>query len=277
MQIRLNRKFLVHFKELRYQFWFIVFVIPTLAFSEMCVLNNPENAMKRIFSKAENYTKIVNKVNSEKQNRIEKRLEMNLHHSEKDEWVYYKLESKKGRFLGYITAVAEKYNNISIEMVIGITPDGDIKNVYMQNRAADKNQAVSDKLLKSFAGTTILDFKKTKFKKGPDNAPIRNVLLTGIKKSLILYDEIGKPITSLKQILASPASFDFKEVTLEGTFNGICCNIDFYYKEGEEVIEIKGQPPVGTKKGDSVRIDAKVRVCITGKDPIITVKNIEKR
>lgn len=79
-------------------------------------------------------------------------------------------------------------------------------------------------------------------------------------------------LVKLKQIMEEPATYNNKEVLLEGQFAGICCESDFFYKEDFETIELspQGFPSpkliVGTPiraygiarvSGDRIRVEVK--------------------
>jgi hypothetical protein len=68
-------------------------------------------------------------------------------------------------------------------------------------------------------------------------------------------------VVKLEQIVSDPFSYDQKEVILEGNFAGICCESDFFYKEGLETVEIspQGFPSPKLTVGTPVRIHGIVK------------------
>lgn len=70
------------------------------------------------------------------------------------------------------------------------------------------------------------------------------VPITGCSNSKITGAQFGEKIPStmgivkLAQLSLNPTSYNQKEIVLEGTFGGICCDTDFFYKEGMDMIEV---------------------------------------
>ncbi len=277
MQSKCDIKFKLKYRFINQITAISIFVYSINVTGEICEWENPKNTMKLIFSKAQSYKTITKVIDEGQKKIIEKKIGFNLHPSENINWTYYKLDNDKGKVQGYISTIAEKSDNETIEIVMGVDPDGTIKGVYLQNASKEDKVSVSDKFLKRFRGKTIKHFLKQGNDSKSENTAAEITIIRGVKKMLVLYDELGKTITKLADILFAPSKYDFKTVTLEGIFEGICCAADFYYKEENKIVEILGRPSADIDKGDKVRIKVKIRACMIGEKPTILVKSMEKK
>lgn len=129
----------------------------TPTYADVCVWRNPERTMSRIFPQAGDYKTITKIINEKQRAIIEKRLGQRLTAGESKDWIYYQITGKEGETLGYITADAEKGEYGVIEMVAGITPDGKVKDIYIQRSRERDKEFKSREFLDQFRDKTVTD------------------------------------------------------------------------------------------------------------------------
>jgi Na+-translocating ferredoxin:NAD+ oxidoreductase RnfG subunit len=161
------------------------------AYADVCVWRNPERTMTKIFPEAGDYKTITKIITNEQKENIEKRLQDKLTPGESKDWIYYEITGAKTETLGYIIADAEKGEYGVIEMVMGITPDGKVKGIYIQRSMERDKEFKSKGFLEQFIGKTTSDT----FKIGSDinvtneSIAVKAVIL-GVRKMFIFYDEL---------------------------------------------------------------------------------------
>lgn len=164
------------------------------ASADVCVWRNPERTMVNIFPQAKDYRTVDRKISEEKRAIIEKQLGEKLAPGEREDWTYYEIMGKENGLLGFISADAEKGEFGVIEVVVGITPEGKVKGVYIQ-RAREKNKEFkSREFLSQFEGKTVKDSlligKGIQVKER--SLPVQMTVL-GVRKMLIFYDQLANP------------------------------------------------------------------------------------
>lgn len=170
---------------------FLLFLSSTV-YAEVCVWRNPERTMTKIFPEARDYESVDAKISAEKLKLIEKRSGRPLDSGERGLWIYYGLKGNNAETLGYILTDAEKGEYGVIEIIVGVTPGGKVKGVYIQ-RAREKNKEFKSKeFLEQFIGKT----KDDTIQIGKD-IKAQSVLATeevayGVRKMLVMYDELRK-------------------------------------------------------------------------------------
>lgn len=172
---------------------FFVMGISTIAYADVCVWRNPERTMTKIFPDAGDYKTITKIISEEKRKTIEERLGGQLAAGESKDWIYYEITGKRGETLGYIIADAEKGEYGVIEIVMGIFPNGKVKEIYIQRSSEKDKEFKSKEFLEQFIGKTIKDPVQIggDIKTGSQSTAVKAVML-GIRKMLIFYDELGK-------------------------------------------------------------------------------------
>lgn len=170
----------------------IVLFTSSIVFAEVCVWRNPERTMIKIFPKASDYKTITKGIGPDKKAAIEKRIEESISPDESKEWMYYEITGKDGKSLGYISADAETGEYGVIEMVMGITPEGKVKSLYIQ-RAREKDREFQSKIfLDQFAGKTAKDSFDGKDVTAAKDSVAQQKVVLGVRKMLIFYEELGK-------------------------------------------------------------------------------------
>lgn len=174
---------------------FVVLVFLLLSssvYADVCVWRNPERTMTKIFHEAGDYKTITKLISDAKRESIEKRLGKKLAPGEDKDWVYFEITDATGKSLGYITAVAEKGEYGVIEIVMGITHDGTVIDVYIQRSSERDKEFKSEEFLKQFKDKTIKDsIELGKDIKAKETQAVKAVIF-GARKKLIFYDELGK-------------------------------------------------------------------------------------
>lgn len=160
--------------------------------ADVCVWRNPERTMSTIFPEAKDYRTVDKKISPDKREIIEKKLNDKLAPGEREDWTYYKILGKDDQGLGCIIADAEKGEFGVIEIVMGITPDGKVKGVYIQRAREKKKEFKSKEFLSQFEGKTVKDSlalgKDIKVKEV--SLPVKMTVL-GIRKMLLFYEELA--------------------------------------------------------------------------------------
>lgn len=165
--------------------------ISSTVYADVCVWRNPERTMAKIFHGAGDYKTITRIISGPKREIIEKRLGEELSPGERKDWIYYEITDDSGATAGYIIADAEKGEYGVIEIVMGITPDGKIKGIYIQRARERDKEFKSRQFLKQFEEKTIKDsIEPGKDIKAKETHAVKAVIL-GVKKMLIFYDELG--------------------------------------------------------------------------------------
>ena len=110
---------------------------------------------------------------------------------ESKDWVYYELTGSLGKTIGFITADAEKGEYGVIEIIMGITPDGSVKGIYIQRARERDNEFKSNKFLGQFVGKTVKDPIQAgvDIKIQTSSIAVSAVVL-GVRKMLIFFDEL---------------------------------------------------------------------------------------
>ena len=175
--------------------WCLLLVTLLLAGStaqaEVCVWRNPERTMKKIFPEAGDYKTITLSINDQKRELIEQQLGQKLTSGERKEWIYYKITDKKAGILGYIVADAEKGEYGAIELVMGITPGGQIEGIYVQRSRERDKEFKSKEFLGQFVGKSIKDHIQIGDDiKGNKESVAAELVVFGVRKLLIFYDKL---------------------------------------------------------------------------------------
>lgn len=170
----------------------LVFFI-SWANADVCVWRDPERTMAKIFSEASDYKTITKIISTEKKEIIEKRLQDVLTPGESKDWIYYEITGSPGDTLGYILADAEKGEYGVIEIVMGISPDGKVKEIYIQRAREKDKEFKSNDFLQQFIGKTINDPIQINndIKITNESLAVKTVIL-GVRKMLIFYDELSR-------------------------------------------------------------------------------------
>ena len=159
-------------------------------FADVCVWRNPERTMVLIFPQARDYKTLDRKISNEREAEIEKLLGKPLDPGERESWSHYEIVGSNGKALGYIIADAEKGEYGVIEVVMGITPDGKVKQVYIQRERERDKEFKSKEFLNQFVGKT----KDEPIQIGEDikvgrSLPAEQAALA-VKKMLIMFYEL---------------------------------------------------------------------------------------
>lgn len=258
-------------------------------FSEVCIWRDPEKMMDKLFPDGKDYKSIEVKIASEKLTKIEKLLGKTLDPGEKDLWIYYEITDKSGKILGYVLTDAETGEYGVIEIVMGITSDLKIKNVYIQRSREKDKKHKSQEFLNQFIGKSKDDkFVFDSEDRGDGGNMAVNAIIYGIKKMLTMYnilviqkeeDKISQ--ITLHELLENPTIYRNKIVIVEGIFAGICCATDFFLKDGDNRIEVyisdKVSMPPKSKVGSKIKVTGKVKVKRKGEEVKIVAEQIEFR
>lgn len=143
--------------------------------------------MTKIFQDAGDYKTITKFISDEKRKAIEKRLGEKLTPGESKDWVYYEITGSQGEMLGYIVADAEKGEYGVIEIVMGITPDGRIKGLYIQRSQEKDKQFKSKEFLDPFTGKALEDVEK---EKRTEEYVASKAVVFGVRKMFLFYEEL---------------------------------------------------------------------------------------
>lgn len=71
---------------------------------------------------------------------------------------------------------------------------------------------------------------------------------------------------ALKDLLKTPATYKGKDVVINGTFSGKCCDADFNFKDGVDTIEVRppatgnGKQCMALKPGTAITLFGRVNV-----------------
>lgn len=191
---------MLHFKRtlsLRNSFKLILATVILLssrtAFAEVCVWRNPERTMVKIFPQASDYKTITKQISPEQKEIMEKRLGVVIASDESREWIYYEITGPNDRPHGYIIADAETGEYGVIEIVMGITPEGQIVDVYIQRTREKNKEFQSREFLDQFKGKSI----NNELELGKDITTAKELLshqqvVIGVRKMLLFYEELAK-------------------------------------------------------------------------------------
>jgi len=163
------------------------------ALADVCVWRDPEKTMKIVFPEAADYKTLTRKISAELRKEIEKRLSAELDPSERKEWASYRIVGKGGKELGRIIACAQKGEYGVIETIMGVTPDGKVKGVYIQrSRERVNKQLKSREFLGQFKDKTVNDpLRIGKDIKGiPGGEKAAEAVAFAVCKMLVLYDKL---------------------------------------------------------------------------------------
>lgn len=167
-----------------------VLLAASTAHADVCVWRDPERTMQKIFPQARDYETIERKISGEKARVIENHLGKPLDPGERHDWIFYKIRGNKGETLGYVLTDAEKGEYGAIEIVMGITPDGEVIGVYIQ-RARERDRGFKSKeFLDQFVGKT----KENQIRIGKDikaesSLPVEQAAFA-VRKMLVMFDEL---------------------------------------------------------------------------------------
>lgn len=129
--------------------------------ADVCVWRDPERTMQKIFPSARDYKTITVKMTAEKIAAIEKALGTKLDDSEKGEFNFYDIvgvEQGKPQKLGTLIALAGRAEFGTLEVVIGVDPNGRIVGAYIQRSRERVTRALeSPQFLDQFKGKTKSD------------------------------------------------------------------------------------------------------------------------
>ena len=176
-------------------FRIVVSLVLLLSFSlevlaDVCVWRDPEKTMALIFPQARDYKTLDRKISNEKRTNIEKRIGKPLDPGERETWSHHEIIGHNGKTIGYIIADAEKGEYGVIEIVMGITPDGKVKQVYIQ-RARERNKELKSKeFLEQFVNKTKEDpITLGKDIKAESSITTQQVAFA-VRKMLVMFDEL---------------------------------------------------------------------------------------
>lgn len=182
----LSKTFSYHFAA------FLVLLLFVTSRADVCVWRNPERTMSRVFSKAKDYKTIDTKIDDKKRAVIEKALGEKLAPGERENWTYYQITGENSNILGHIIADAEKGEYGVIEIVMGIFPDGKVKQVYIQRDREKNKEFKSREFLSKFEGKTVKDSlvigKDIQVKES--SLPVKMTIF-GVRKMLIFYEQLA--------------------------------------------------------------------------------------
>jgi Na+-translocating ferredoxin:NAD+ oxidoreductase RnfG subunit len=158
--------------------------------ADVCVWRDPEKTMVLIFPQARDYKTLDRKISNENRAAIEKRIGKPLDPGERESWSHYEIVGDDGKPLGYVIADAEKGEYGVIEIVMGITADGKVKQVYIQRARERKKEFKSKEFLNQFVGK----MKDEPIQIGKDikaeHSLSNEQVAFAVKKMLVMFDEL---------------------------------------------------------------------------------------
>ena len=168
----------------------LVIVASVSVFADVCVWRNPERTMAKVFPKAHDYKTVDLKISAEKRAAIEQRLGKALDPGERETWTYYEIIGNDKSLLGYIIADAEKGEYGVIEIVMGLSTEGVVQQVYIQRARERDKEFKSKEYLVQFVGKSKEDpLKLGQDLKATATLPTQQVAF-GVRKMLIMFDEL---------------------------------------------------------------------------------------
>lgn len=169
--------------------------VATPLWADVCVWRDPERTMQRIFPSARDYKTITVKMTADKIDAIEKALGAKLDDSEKREFNFYEVVGvSQGRpqKLGTVIALAGRAEYGTIEVVIGVDPNGRIIGAYIRRSRERVTRALeSPQFLEQFKGKArndALDVGTTIKSAGPDADAASRVVASVIRKMLVFRE-----------------------------------------------------------------------------------------
>lgn len=173
------------------------------ASADVCVWRDPDKTMSRLFPDARDYQTVTKKVTAAAVRRIEQQLGTALDESEKAEFNFYDLRTRRGGkavSVGTAMALAGRGEYGVIEVVIGLDPSGTIRSVYIQRSRERTNKVIQSRsFLDQFTGKTVQDplaFGKDLSKPAGGGLAAETVRLT-IRKMLLFHHALAaEPATS---------------------------------------------------------------------------------
>ena len=156
----------------------------------VCVWRNPERTMTRLFPEARDYRTVSVAVTPDKLATIEKRLGSAVLPGQREQFQYFEMLDDKGNVIGYTQAVTQKGEFGAIEMVFGLSMEHKITGLYIQ-RARERDSSFRDEtFLKGFSNTGISDADKLSDPNADKGTIATRAVTLGIKKELIIFDEL---------------------------------------------------------------------------------------
>lgn len=85
----------------------------------------------------------------------------------------------------------------------------------------------------------------------------------------------AKAVT-VAELLRDPKAYAGKEVAVKGTFSGICCESDWFLKDGVDTIEVYGTKmcPIPSKKKIQSKLTVVGTVMVRNDQPALTSKEL---
>lgn len=167
----------------------------TPLWADVCVWRDPERTMQKIFPSARDYKTITVKMTPDKIAAIEKALGAKLDDSEKGEFNFYDIvgvAQGKPQKLGTLIALAGRAEYGTLEVVIGVDPNGRIIGAYIQRSRERVTRALeSPQFLDQFKGKTKndpFDVGAAIKSAGPDADAASRIVAFVIKKMLVFRD-----------------------------------------------------------------------------------------
>lgn len=173
----------------------LVLSVTTTLWADVCVWRDPERTMQKVFPSARDYKTITVKMTADKIGAIEKDLGRKLDDSEKGEFNFYDIvgtSQGKPQKLGTVIALAGRGEYGTIEVVIGVDPQGRIIGAYIQRSRERVTRALeSPQFLEQFKGKTKndpFDVGAAIKSAGPDADAASRIVAFVIKKMLVFRD-----------------------------------------------------------------------------------------
>lgn len=167
----------------------LIFLLSSTAHADVCVWRDPDRTMSMIFPQARDYKTLDRKITKEKQENIERRLGKPPGVGERETWSHYEITGSNGT-IGYVIADAEKGEYGAIEVVMGLTPDSKVKQVYIQRAREKDKEFKSKEFLDQFVGKT----EESPITIGKDikttDSAITQEVTFAIRKMLVMFDEL---------------------------------------------------------------------------------------
>lgn len=83
-------------------------------------------------------------------------------------------------------------------------------------------------------------------------------------------------VASIAQLLNQPKAYAGKDVAVKGVFSGICCESDFFLKDGVDTIEVYATPmcPMPSKSKVLSKLTVIGTVMVRNDQPALTAKEL---
>ncbi|MDE2026986.1 MAG: hypothetical protein KGJ11_00415 [Candidatus Omnitrophica bacterium] len=167
----------------------LIFLLSSSAYADVCVWRDPDRTMSMVFPQARDYKTLDRKISKEKEANIERRLGKPLDPGERETWSHYEITGSNGT-IGYVIADSEKGEYGAIEIVMGIMPDGKVKQVYIQRSRERDKEFKSKEFLDQFVGKT----KVNPITIGKDikagNSTTSQKVAFAVRKMLAMFDNL---------------------------------------------------------------------------------------